>query len=282
MAGCIPRRVVMAGLLAVPFLARPGRADDLRISHFDIGAGDEGWRIMLGKPAVPPPPQGYGVIVALDGGSNFPAFRQRMPADAPVMLVGVTYPGANRRWRDMTSLALGPVNPDVMAWRAPIDSVTGERDRFLEMIGTRLLPQLQDSHPLDPDDRTLFGHSLSGLFVLSALFAQPGLFTRYVAADPSTWWNAGEAAREAAAFAGGVQAAGGALTPSRRLLLTRARWIGQGGHVGGVLIDPILRSRLQAIPGLEFDYRLYPTKDHGSIVAPTIAETLAMHGIVAQ
>ena len=58
MAGCIPRRVVMAGLLAVPFLARPGRADDLRISHFDIGAGDEGWRIMLGKPAVPPPPQG--------------------------------------------------------------------------------------------------------------------------------------------------------------------------------------------------------------------------------
>ena len=283
----IPRRAVVAGLLATPFAARAGDGDDPRVGGFDIGtgddgAGDDGWRIILGRPAVPPPPRGYGAIVALDGGATFPKFRRLMPADAPVLLAGVSYTGANRRWRDMTSLALAPVNPAVPAWSAPKDSVTGERDLFLTMIATRLLPELHRLCPLDADDLTLFGHSLGGLFVLHALFAQPRLFARYVAADPSTWWNAGEAAREAAAFAGGVRAAGGALTPRRRLLLTRARWVGQGGHVGGVLIDPILRRRLEAVPGLDFDYRLYPAESHGSIVAPTMARTLAMHGIAAQ
>lgn len=278
----ISRRAMAAGLSllpAAPFLARAARAEDGRTSHFDIGAGDAGWRIMLGRPMVPPPPQGYGAIIVLDGGAHFPAFLKWMPADAPVLLVGVSYTGANRRWRDMTSLALAPVDPAVSAWRAPNDRVTGERDQFLAMIGTRLLPDLQKTQPLDADKLTLFGHSLSGLFVMFALFSQPRLFSRYVAADPSTWWNAGEAAREAAAFAGGVQAAGGALVPPRHLLLTRARSILQGGRVGGMLIDPLLQTRLNAVPGLTVDYRLYPDEDHGSVVVPTVAQTLAMHGI---
>lgn len=43
--------------------------------------------------------------------------------------------------------------------------------------------------PVDPERRTLWGHSFGGLFTLYALLARPSGFARYAAISPSIWWD---------------------------------------------------------------------------------------------
>lgn len=201
--------------LAAPALwaqAAPGE----RNADFEIRDGRADWRILVSPPKVPPPPQGYGLILALDGAKLQPLLRDRRDAvapDAPLIAAGITYPGAGRRWLDLTSPAKVLINPPPGTWRAPEDRQTGGRGAFLAMIATRLMPRLRQDYPLDDRRSALFGHSLGGLFVFHALFNEPTLFARYIAADPSTWWNAGEVVSEARAFAGGVRGAGGSCAP---------------------------------------------------------------------
>ncbi len=49
---------------------------------------------------------------------------------------------------------------------------------------SRRYPQLKQ--------RMLLGHSFGGLAVLECFVRKPGLFTHYIAADPSLWWPAYE------------------------------------------------------------------------------------------
>lgn len=295
MAMPLTRRSLLAGLSllsAAPLLAQDltvsdppadpmaGLIGDPRVGYFDIEAGEAAWRIHVGMPKAPPPSQGYSAIVALDGRKLFPIFweaRESIAPDAPVILIGITYPAGSRRWLDLTSPAMATLSGQEGAWRAPVNRITGGREGFLQMIATRLLPELRESYSLNLADVTLYGHSLGGLFALYALFAQPELFTNYVAADPSVWWNYGEPLREAEAFAGGIRAAGGQVSPSRRLLMARAGSVAGGGKVGARLIDPSLMTTLSQINGLEVLYRLYPDRDHGSIIAPSVAAALALH-----
>jgi pimeloyl-ACP methyl ester carboxylesterase len=55
----------------------------------------------------------------------------------------------------------------------------------------RILPQVRRLAPLDSTRLSLWGHSYGGLFVLHTLFTRPGLFSRYIAASPSLWWQHG-------------------------------------------------------------------------------------------
>lgn len=264
------------GLCAPRVLARSPERD----RDFIVSDGQNDWRVLLSLPKIAPPPQGYSLIVALDGSKTQPLFRDlrnRVAARAPVAIAGITYPAAGRRWLDLTSPAKVLLNPPSGTWRAPDDRQTGGRGVFLAMLRRHLLPQLQQELPLNVAQATLYGHSLGGLFVFHALFNDPTLFARYAAADPSTWWNAGEVVSEAKAFAGGVLAAGGTLTPPRGLMLLRARGTAQGGRVGPVMIDTALTTVLSGISGLELTYELMPDEDHGSIVAPSVAQTLNWH-----
>lgn len=283
----LSRRLVLAALGMLPAGRLWANAASLRpvgdtadgIRQFDIGPEDDPWRILVSLPEMPAPATGYSAIVTLDGSKTAPLFRAQRDATAPdaaVAIVGITYAGASRRWRDFTALATEPVDPLPGTWVAPPGSPSGGRQAFLRMIQTQLLPALQQALPLDPTDVTLFGHSLGGLFVMHALFARPALFRRYAVADPSTWWNAGATVDEAIAFAGGVQAAGGRMEP-RTLLFMRAKSLSQGGRIGPRLLDPDLRAALQDINGLDLIYRLYPEESHGSILAPSVGHTLRLH-----
>ena len=51
------------------------------------------------------------------------------------------------------------------------------------------LPGLQAIYRLDPAERTLIGHSLSGLFSLYTLLTRPDAFSRWLIASPSSWWD---------------------------------------------------------------------------------------------
>lgn len=272
---------LLAASAAAPALAQP-RGDppqDIRhprASHFAFGPPGDQWRILVGLPDVPAPPQGYSAILSLDGRRSFPLFWRHREARAPrmpVILFGIGYEGANRRWRDLTSRSMVPVVPIPFYRGAPADRETGGRDAFLAMIADQLLPELARRHPLDLRDMTLYGHSLGGLFVLHALFSRPRLFARHVASDPSVWWNAGESQREAAAFAGGVAAAGGAIAPGIQLMIAQSG-LARRNHPH----DPTtLAAILSQIRGLEVLYRPYPRESHGSLMVRSTADALDLH-----
>jgi predicted alpha/beta superfamily hydrolase len=52
-------------------------------------------------------------------------------------------------------------------------------------------PVIDSKYRTNPNDRTLSGASLSGLFSLYVLFQHPDIFNRYKISSPSLWWDNG-------------------------------------------------------------------------------------------
>ena len=48
------------------------------------------------------------------------------------------------------------------------------------LYSTELTPFIESNYRAEPTDRAIFGYSDGGLFVLYALFSQPGTFRRYI------------------------------------------------------------------------------------------------------
>ena len=67
--------------------------------------------------------------------------------------------------------------------------VYGQADEFLRWLLDTALPMLEGRYAIDPGERTLIGHSLSGLFGLYTLFTRPAAFQRWLLASPSSWWD---------------------------------------------------------------------------------------------
>lgn len=249
---------------------------DPRVSFFDIGPQGSSWRLFIGMPKAPPPPEGYSAILALDGNASFPLLwklREQKAPDAPLLLIGLGYPGnmqfdTARRCYDLTSHAIDP-----SASQTP----TGGRERLLEAIANDILPEVSKRAPLNSGELTLYGHSLAGLFVLHALYTWPNLFRRYASADPVISWNQGEALREAKAFIGGIRAAGAKLTPEIDMLMSFS-----GGVTGEKAEEltqakPEIAATLAAINGLKLHYRAHPMLNEGELMQASLAETLDLH-----
>jgi predicted alpha/beta superfamily hydrolase len=64
----------------------------------------------------------------------------------------------------------------------------GGAPRFLRFLRDELIPWVNDRYRTN-EYRVLAGHSLSGLFVIHALAAEPDVFNAYIAISPSLWWN---------------------------------------------------------------------------------------------
>ena len=66
---------------------------------------------------------------------------------------------------------------------------TGGANKFLAFLKDELLPYIAKKYPVKASGNTLYGGSLSGLFVVYAFLNEPSLFTSYMAVDPSLWWD---------------------------------------------------------------------------------------------
>jgi hypothetical protein len=60
---------------------------------------------------------------------------------------------------------------------APTDS---HADQFLAALKQEIIPFVEANYPIDPGERSLYGFSSGGFFVLYALFHEPDLFRRYI------------------------------------------------------------------------------------------------------
>lgn len=148
--------------------------------------------LMLAVPGGAPPPGGWPLLLALDGGRFFPALagaaaalshRTDKTGVVPMAVAGLGHrpddgPLQDQRARDFTRRP----GPDALVPSGGAEALHG-------LIADRALPILARAASIDQARATLFGHSLGGLFVLETLRADPALFARWVAVSPSLWWT---------------------------------------------------------------------------------------------
>lgn len=147
----------------------------------------------IAAPDKAPPKDGFPLIVLLDANVTFDMAKALHP-DA--VLLGLGYPTSEkstiveRRFFDLTGFAKPDKIPLKDGMMAP--KTGGEKD-FRRFLVDDVLPMIKKDYPVNAKNITLYGHSLSGLFVMNTLLsADHGNFHTYCAADPSIWWNGHE------------------------------------------------------------------------------------------
>ena len=196
--------------------------------QFDLASAITGrtYRIFIFKPEVEAPPGGYPLVLAVDGNMVFPIMAT---VDATfeltgraAIVVGVGYPTSDYselmrlRTRDLTP----PTPLDRIPQRPGLPPVKledyGGADDFYRFLTEALTPALSKVYPIDPADRTLYGHSWGGLFTVGVLLRHPEAFRTFVASSPSLFWNRRAVLADFADFRAKVRS--GAVTP--RVLIT--------------------------------------------------------------
>lgn len=257
------------------------------------------YRIFVAWPAEPPPPDGFPAIYCLDANAAYATvveavrMRSHRP-DAtgvwPAMVVGIGYPGDGpyqrlRRTYDYTRP--GSQQPD--GGDGGEATEVGGAERFRELLLAEVPSLVGAEWPLDPNRRTVIGHSLAGYFVLETLAAEPGAFRTHVAISPSIWWDEpGLMARLA-----DLRARTSTLDTPRNVLITvgeyeqkLAPW--QEGRPPVLTVAERRRDRrmvdlargcadlLARMPGLTLRFEVLAGQDHASVVPPTIGEAVRL------
>jgi hypothetical protein len=137
-----------------------------------------------------------------------------------VILVGIADAGTRaehrvRRVRDYT--------PTSSPTRADVDGRAGSggSDEFLRFLRDEFVPFIERDYRTDPSRRGLWGLSFGALFGTYVLFHEPALFSRYILASPSMWWDVSPARegvwvawlRDGAVHVGPVRARVGTASP---------------------------------------------------------------------
>lgn len=182
--------------------------------ELDAADGARRYRVQLAVPRRAAPAGGFPVLYMLDGNAAFAALTAdqllALERDGmPPVIVAIGY-ATNLRF-DTTARAYDYTPP--MPGPGPTmdsgahDRPAGGADIFLALIEQQIKPAVRERVAIDSARQSLWGHSYGGLFVLHALLRQPASFQRYIAADPSFWWQNGfilQEERQAAAVTPGA------------------------------------------------------------------------------
>jgi predicted alpha/beta superfamily hydrolase len=134
----------------------------------------------------------------------------------------------------------------------------GGAGKLLDFIAQELIPFVEGRYRTAPY-RILAGHSLGGLFALTAMTQRPELFNAFIAASPSLNWDDDLILRQTARFLEGRQEL------KRTLFVTMANE--EAGDVSPTRFDR-LRTTLGAAKasGFLWDSKLMEDEDHGTVV----------------
>jgi predicted alpha/beta superfamily hydrolase len=216
----------------------------------------------------------YPVLYLLDGPDHFHAVTGLLDnlgdnAIVPKMVV-VAIPNTDRT-RDLT-----PTHVDEMFGDSSFVVSSGGGDKFLEFLEKELIPYVEGKYPVT-GYRTFVGHSFGGLAAVHALFSKPGLFSNYIAIDPSLWWDDWllvkntDAALEGTTLEGKALYIGVANTMEEGMDIERVKedTASSSNHIRSILtfIEKLENKRDSP---LEFGWAYYEDDDHGSV--PLITE----------
>jgi predicted alpha/beta superfamily hydrolase len=133
--------------------------------------------------------QTYPAVYVLSGDDHFgltadTARLLRAGDEAPdLIVVGIGY-GPEWNVHDLERNVKRYVN-DLTPTSITTYAELGGAAKFLQFIGKELIPFVDANYQTDPEDRTIVGHSLGGLFGLYTLFHAPDTFNRYIVLSPS-------------------------------------------------------------------------------------------------
>lgn len=253
------------------------------------------YRIWIGVPQRPAPPEGYPAIYLLDGNAAMDVLDEAQLAALdrrnPPVLVAIGY--ATELRFDVVARAYD-YTPPLPGGAPVIDDLARERrgggaDAFLRLIEQRIKPAVAARAPIDPQRQTLWGHSYGALFALHTLFTRPQSFQAYAVADPSLWWQKGFILGEEQAFIAQPPAMAGTC-----LLLMRgdsragdrpprtgvdAQVIAARREaVASVPADAAQQMvrRLAQVPGLRTSYREFPGLGHGPLLPASLGPALEL------
>src|SRR5512143_2527916 len=133
--------------------------------------------------------QKYPLVVVLDGNLFFNMLTDTARVMAlcrifpEVIVVGIGYPLKSllgedfkrfvmHRVKDFTPVQSRFLEGELHSWLGVQSIETGGAQCFLDFIRLELLPDIETRYSADPDDRTLVGYSLAGLFALHTLFQE--------------------------------------------------------------------------------------------------------------
>jgi uncharacterized protein len=63
----------------------------------------------------------------------------------------------------------------------------GQVENFYQFLKTELVPKINSTYKTNPENNSIIGHSLGGLFVFYCLFKNEPVFKSYYALSPSLW-----------------------------------------------------------------------------------------------
>jgi uncharacterized protein len=219
----------------------------------------------------------YPVVLCLDAPWTFgvacDAFRLLpLSGELPeAIVVGVAHDGPDlsaviqERAKDFTPTAADA--PRGTGVRVPAAEL-GRAADFRAFLASTVLPLVEGRYRTD-GDRTLVGHSFSGLFGLTWLLGEPTAFDRWVLASPSVWWDDRHVFAVEAA-----QADSGEDLPARVFLsASEGDELGADGPFGGhAAFHAQLAGRQR--PGLRCTWASFAGETHQSVVAPALVRGL--------
>ena len=231
------------------------------------------------------------VILVTDGNGMFPIATQtaRMLQYGPyplppAIVVGIGYPtDTPEEWALTANLRVRDLSPWVdqsverryrnapEPWRLPDHIKQGGADAFLSFIQDEVKPFLGARYPVDPDDCTLAGGSMGGLFALYALVSMPEAFRRYVAMSPALYWDERRMFLEEAVLS------------TRRTDLPVSLFLSVGALEEAMDAECAFvsnlyafeaRLRRRAYPNLDLHFHVFPDETHMSVLPAALSRGL--------
>lgn len=134
----------------------------------------------------------YPVLYLMDAQWDFPMVTGLVESQAddgfnpPMIVVGITWGGNNPdygylRFKDLTASHSA---------RFP---QSGNGPKFLAFLKKETIPFIESNYRASKSNRTIMGNSLGGYFGLYAMFAEPGLFNRFILSSPNLGYAGGVA-----------------------------------------------------------------------------------------
>lgn len=208
----------------------------------------------------------YPVVYILDGDFHFAALQSMIlqlstvngnTALPRMIIVGIPNNSGNRM-RDLTPT------------RDSLYPGSGGGEAFTAFLDKELIPYIDKKYATAPY-RLLIGHSLGGLMVVNTLLHHPGLFSGYIAIDPTLMWNNKQVLSQA-----GTQLQSSFKNKSLYLAVAHTMKPGldtiqlrKDNSMGSVHTSAILAftDLLRKFPGnqLRWNYKYYEDDDHNSI-----------------
>jgi predicted alpha/beta superfamily hydrolase len=213
----------------------------------------------------------YPVIYLTDGNGYFSFVvgnlrMLQLAGEMPdVIVVGIGYSDASvvdvlaKRQRDLT-----PTLDANSAENSPMPEgiTSGGADKFLEFINTELKPVINQSYRTDPDDETVVGYSLGGLFSFHVLMNHTDAFDKYVIGSPSLWWDKGVSFQYESVYAASHD------DLAKRVFMSVGSLEQPPGDTFGLMISNMTRMaellESRKYPGLVLDTHIFDGETHQS------------------